>query len=61
VVRLWKAESAATQTLMVELHRRLIRGESPAVALRHAQLRVMRDPKTAHPMYWAPFVVVGAP
>jgi CHAT domain-containing protein len=61
VVSLWKAESAATQTLMVELHRRLIRGESPAVALRHAQLRVMRDPKTAHPMYWAPFVVVGAP
>jgi CHAT domain-containing protein len=61
VVSLWKAESAATQTLMVEFHRHLIRGESPAVALRHAQMKLMRDPKTAHPMYWAPFVVVGAP
>jgi len=61
VVSLWKAESAATQTLMVEFHRRMIRGESPAVALQHAQLKLMRDPKTAHPMYWAPFVVVGAP
>jgi len=61
VVSLWKAESAATQTLMVEFHRRMIRGESPAIALRHAQMKLMRDPKTAHPMYWAPFVVVGAP
>jgi len=61
VVSLWKAESAATQTLMVEFHRHLIRGDSPAVALRRAQMKLMRDPKTAHPMYWAPFVVVGAP
>ena len=30
-----------------------------AEALRKAQLALMNDPKTAHPIFWAPFVLVG--
>jgi CHAT domain-containing protein len=30
-----------------------------ADALRKAQLALMDDPKTAHPIFWAPFVLVG--
>jgi CHAT domain-containing protein len=44
---------------MVELHRRLLRGVAVVEALRQAQLELRRDPRHAHPYYWAPFVVVG--
>jgi CHAT domain-containing protein len=27
--------------------------------MRRAQLAVMRDPRFAHPYYWAPFIVLG--
>jgi CHAT domain-containing protein len=30
-----------------------------AAALREAQLALMKDPATAHPIFWAPFVLVG--
>ena len=30
-----------------------------AEALRKAQLAMIGDPRTAHPVFWAPFVVVG--
>ena len=61
VVSQWKAQSAATATLMIEFHRRLARGQSEAEALRGAQLVLRRDPRYRHPFYWAPFIVVGAP
>ena len=32
-----------------------------STALRRAALDVMRDPRYAHPFYWASFRVVGAP
>lgn len=61
VVSQWKAQSAATATLMVELHRHLARGLSKPEALRHAQLALRRDRRYRNPFYWAPFVVIGAP
>ena len=60
VVSQWKADSKATEALMVEFHRRLRAGESPAAALRHAQLAVRANPRYQDPLYWAPFIVVGA-
>jgi CHAT domain-containing protein len=30
-----------------------------AGALREAALKLLKDPRTAHPYYWAPFVLVG--
>lgn len=61
VVSQWKAQSAATATLMAEFHRRLAKGASKTEALRDAQLVLRRDPRYRHPFYWAPFIVVGAP
>ncbi len=53
------AETKATAELMVEFHRQLRGGLSPAAALQHAQLALRHDPRFAQPFYWAPFVVVG--
>lgn len=60
VVSQWKAESRATSKLMVEFHRRLLAGDSPAAALRAAQIALRRNPKYRHPFFWAPFVAIGA-
>jgi len=66
VVSQWKVESASTRDLMVNFHRGII---SPAGskqarltktdALRQAALKLMRNPETSHPFYWAGFVLVG--
>ena len=61
VVSQWKVESASTRDLMVNFHRSLISPTTPRKtdALRQAALRLMRNPETSHPFYWAGFVLVG--
>jgi CHAT domain-containing protein len=59
VVSQWKADSAATAALMVDFHRGLLAGRTPADALREAQLKLLRGDNHRHPYYWAPFVVIG--
>jgi len=61
VVSQWKVESASTRDLMVNFHRSLISSNKPtkADALRQAALKLMRNPETSHPFYWAGFVLVG--
>ncbi|HKS24254.1 MAG TPA: CHAT domain-containing protein, partial [Thermoanaerobaculia bacterium] len=61
VVSQWKAASAATARLMIAFHRALLAGASKPDALRSAALQLMHDRRTAHPFYWAPFIVVGKP
>jgi len=61
VVSQWKAASAPTARLMIAFHRALLSGASKPDALRRAALHLMRDRRTAHPFYWAPFIVMGAP
>lgn len=53
------AESRATAQLMVEFHRQLATGLSPAEALQRAEIALRRNPRFRHPFYWAPFVVIG--
>jgi len=64
VVSQWKVESASTRELMLDFHRSLramSRNSAPkAEALRQAALKVMKNPQTGHPFYWAGFVLVGA-
>jgi len=66
VVSQWKVEAASTRDLMVNFHRSLIlpsRADKTAPtkteALRQAALRVMKNPQTRHPFYWAGFVLLG--
>jgi len=65
VVSQWKVESAGTRDLMVNFHRALIVPSGSKTkpgktdALRQAALKLMRNPATSHPFYWAGFVLIG--
>ncbi len=60
VVSQWKVESAGTRDLMVNFHRSLIGAKaSKSEALRQSALKLMKNPETNHPFYWAGFVLVG--
>jgi CHAT domain-containing protein len=62
VVSQWKVESASTRDLMVNFHRSLISNKTKPTktdALRQAALKLMRNPETSHPFYWAGFVLIG--
>jgi CHAT domain-containing protein len=66
VVSQWKVESASTRDLMVGFHSRLKSQlearntkAAKAEALRQAALKLMKNPETSHPFYWAGFVLVG--
>jgi CHAT domain-containing protein len=67
VVSQWKVESASSRDLMLGFHRRLLAPRASAKskttkaeALRQATLKLMKNPQTSHPFYWAGFVLVGA-
>lgn len=56
----WQVPSAATTALMSSLFTKMAAGAAnPADALRAAQLRLIADPRTAHPFFWAAFVLMG--
>jgi CHAT domain-containing protein len=60
VVSQWKVDSASTRDLMVNFHRSLLTPKQRKTdALRQAALKLMRNPETSHPFYWAGFVLVG--
>jgi CHAT domain-containing protein len=63
VVSQWKVDSASTRDLMVNFHRSLLSPAAPRQrktdALRQAALKLMQNPETSHPFYWAGFVLVG--
>jgi CHAT domain-containing protein len=66
VVSQWRVPAASTRELMVEFHRILardnkqsVRRTSKAEALKRASLFTKRS--KPHPLYWAGFVLIGAP
>jgi len=56
---LWKVADAATQELMVDYYRRLLKSEGRSGALRAAQKAMLANPARQHPYYWAAFVPIG--
>ena len=60
VASLWRVEDRATADLMQQLYRRLAVGQPRAEALAGAQRALLRRPETAHPFYWAGFVLSGS-
>jgi CHAT domain-containing protein/tetratricopeptide (TPR) repeat protein len=59
VVSLWSVSDASTRQLMRDYYGELARGTGRAEALRQAKLRVLRQPRYAHPYYWAAFIPAG--
>lgn len=57
----WPVESDATVRLtsltFEDYAKEPALGKAPA--LQKAQIALMDDPKSAHPIFWAPFVLVG--
>jgi CHAT domain-containing protein len=59
VATLWPVDDRVTARLMDVFYDQLADGETVAGSLRRAQLAVQTNPATAHPFYWAAFVVMG--
>ena len=59
VVSLWSVDDLSTRELMRDYYGELARGTGRAEALRQAQLRLLRQPRYAHPYYWAAFIPAG--
>ena len=59
VASLWKANDETTGHFMVAFPRALA-SSGRAAALQEAQLTILRKQVTAHPFYWAPFILIGA-
>ncbi|HRH44945.1 MAG TPA: CHAT domain-containing protein, partial [Pyrinomonadaceae bacterium] len=56
---LWSVDDIATRELMTEFYRNLAKGERRAVAIRTAQLKILRDGRMKNPLFWAAFVLYG--
>lgn len=57
---LWPVADDAARQLMSTFYTGLTaKKSSKAVALREAQVELLRQPETAHPFFWAPFTLVG--
>jgi CHAT domain-containing protein len=56
---LWSVGDESTKEFMVEFYRQLAAGVSKAEALQSAEVKLLKNPKFARPLYWAPFVLMG--
>ncbi|MGB6943173.1 MAG: CHAT domain-containing tetratricopeptide repeat protein [Bryobacteraceae bacterium] len=61
VAPLWKVDDASERTLMNRFYRELSAGRGRAEALRAAQLELLKNPKTASFLQWAPVILSGDP
>ena len=58
MMSLWKVDDQATQILMEEFYRQLLKGTDPYAALREAQNRVREE--YPDPKFWAAFILIDA-
>jgi CHAT domain-containing protein/tetratricopeptide (TPR) repeat protein len=61
VSTLWRIDDEATPPLIGKFYTHLLAGDTAAEALRGAQLELLRDPRYAHPHFWAAFSLTGNP
>ncbi len=60
VASLWLVNDQATAILIGDFYHHLRQGGlDKALALRRAQMDLMKDPRYRHPAYWAPFLLIG--
>jgi CHAT domain-containing protein len=56
---LWSVADESTKEFMIQFYTQLAAGQSKAASLQSAQIALMKNPKFSHPLYWAPFVLMG--
>lgn len=57
---LWSVSDEATSTVMSQFYRELANTKvSKTEAIRRAQLNLLKQPKFEHPLFWAPYVLIG--
>ena len=59
IASLWSVADQSTSELMTDFYRELAGGKSKGEALQSAEIQVLKNPKYAHPFYWAPFILMG--
>lgn len=59
IASLWPVNDDATSLLMATAYARLTAGDDVQTAMQAAQLAVLRQPRFAHPFFWAPFNLIG--
>ena len=59
IMSLWKVADEETKNLMIAYYQGLQQGNGRAEALRQVQLKMLRNPATAHPYFWAAFIPTG--
>ena len=57
MMSLWTIDDEATAELMTAFYEEIVQTKSPSAALRHAQIKLLRQ--RPHPFFWSPFVLVG--
>lgn len=60
VMSLWRVDDTVTSNLMLAYYDQLAQGGGRSEAMRDQQLALFARPETAHPYYWAPFIVSGS-
>jgi CHAT domain-containing protein len=59
IASLWNVEDQSTKRLMEAFYGALADGVPKGMALEKAQVKLLQDPKTRHPVFWAPFELMG--
>ena len=56
---LWSVDDESTKEFMIHFYTELAAGQSKVASLQSAQITLMKNPRSSHPLYWAPFVLMG--
>jgi CHAT domain-containing protein len=59
VATLWPVDDWATAAFMEQFYEGIAAGDQPVRAIAKAQRRMREAPATAHPFFWAGFIVIG--
>jgi CHAT domain-containing protein len=60
VLSLWPVLDSVTPVFMQKFYAHIKAGQSASRALTQTKREMASDPRTRHPVNWAPFILVGA-
>ena len=62
IVSLWQVADESTADLMVNFYEKILENQhnlSYSECLRLAKIKMIREGKFSHPLYWSPFILIG--